>query len=156
MKLEQIKLNHFAFFLPRDLGSLYKQVWYKIPKHNTNNIHNHKAIGIHLCLWKLGHLNPRTHLGHRVGKILMVGIFSILNFNNHTLNTNLSIILLNLHNLFNCNSNPSRLRVNYFPYHPLHFLKSPINYLLNHSQIQIIKLLNKPSIMFRVKIFKLV
>jgi len=47
--------------------------------HNINHIHNHRVIGLHPFLGKLGHLNPKTHLGHRVGKNLMVGIISTLN-----------------------------------------------------------------------------
>jgi len=88
-----------------DLGNLVKQVWKKILVYNFNLMHNYKVIGIYPYHGKLGHLNHKTHIGHKNGKIPMVESPSTLNIFNNIHSTNLSIILHpNLHNLSNHNS----------------------------------------------------
>lgn len=125
--MDQVNLNQFDVLLKYH-GIPNKQVWHKVLILNINHMHNHREIGMHLCLGNHDHLNLEIHLGHKVGKFLTVETPSVLNLENHILHTNLNTTLLNLVNhKFNHNH-----QINHFHYHPLNFLRNPINYLLNH------------------------
>ncbi len=56
---------------------------------------------------KIGHVDLKTHLGHKGGKVLMVEIPNTLNLFNNIINTGLNVILHP--NLYNVSNHPSNL-----------------------------------------------
>lgn len=125
IKLKQCNLSH-SILLVKYHRHHNNQIWYKVLTLNTNHLHNLKIIGILQCLSKTDHL--KIQYGHKVGNILL-GILSIINFNNRLFHINLHITLLN-QTFFHNFKIKLILLINHFNYHQ-HYTPKPAQPLPN-------------------------